>query len=339
MDKLQIPPDLMQKLEKEKISINLQREQKRVTVLFIDMKGFSLLFKKLDTEIIFALLDLYFRVLHSIVKKNNGIVNKFFGDGLMAVWGIPGAHANDAYNAARAAIEMRMGIFHLIPELFKIDTIPLEIGISIGTGIVTSGFVGPSIARDYTLVGECILRAVQLKSIASDNRIYIDSETAQEIKPYSYLIPMLDVSQHYMLKNQAIYELEGIYELSQEFESVRRYPRVIVAKAAGIIQSTTKKRKVGLIKSIGEGGFGIEMHKYKDFDLKIGDRTIIDSRHLGLLEMDKVKGIVIRKNELQGDGIFHLKKWDIGIKLLQLPEKAKKILMKAMVGRKMMQNQ
>jgi adenylate cyclase len=234
-------------------------------------------------------------MLHSIVKKNNGIVVKFIGDSLMAVWGLPVPHANDAYNAVRTAIEMRMGIFHLIPELVRIGTVPLEIGIGIGTSTVTCGFIGPSSTRDFTLVGECILKAARFESIASDNRIFIDRTTAEEVRPYSYLISIPHGSRHYILKNEKIYELEGIYELSQEFESVRRYPRVIVAKAVGITKSSTKKRKVGLIRSIGEGGLGIEMLESKDFNLEIGEKIIIDSRHLSLLGVDKVNGIVIRK--------------------------------------------
>jgi hypothetical protein len=257
----------------------------------------------------------------------------------MAVWGLPFPHPNDAYNAARAAIEMRMGIFHLIPELVRIGTVPLEIGIGIGTGTVTCGFVGPPSSRDFTLTGESVLRAARLESIASDNRIFVDDETADAVKPYSYLIPILDVSQNYVLKNKAIYELEGIYELNQEFDSLRQYPRVIVAKAVGVIKSSTKKRKVGLLKSIGEGGLGIEMHDSKDFDLEVGENTAIASRRLSLLEMDEVYGTVIRKNELQGEGIFHLKKWDIGIQFSGLPSKAKDRLKKASTGKKMIKNQ
>jgi class 3 adenylate cyclase len=338
LDKLQIPPDLVKKLEKEGTFINIEREQKKVTVLFIYLTAFSHMFKKHDTETVFAIIDLYFRMLHSIVQKNNGIVNKFIGDSLMAVWGLPVPHANDAYNAVRTAIEMRMGIFHLIPELVRIGTVPLEVGIGIGTSTATCGFIGPSSVRDFTLVGECILKAARLELMASDNRIFIDRTTAEEVRPYSYLISIPHGSRPYILKNEKIYELEGIYELSQEFESVRRYPRVIVAKAVGITKSSTKKRKVGLIRSIGEGGLGIEMHENKDFNLEIGEKIIIDSRHLSLLGTNKINGIVIRKQELQGEGIIYLKKWDIGIKLLELPEKTKKILEKAIVGRTMIKN-
>jgi class 3 adenylate cyclase len=337
MENVQIPPDLIERHEREKTFISLEREQKNVTVLFIDMKGFSRMFKKHDEKAIFAIIDLYFRVLHSIVKRNNGIVYKFLGDGLMAVWGLPSPHKNDAYNAVRTAIEMRMGVFHLIPELVRIGAVPIEVGIGIGTGNITCGFVGPTTARDFTLVGACILKAAQLETITSDNRILIDCATANAVKPYSYLISRPSDARHPLLKNERVYELEGIYQQSNEFDSVRKHPRVIVAKAVGITQCSTNKRKVGMIRSVGEGGLGLELHDNKDFDLQIGEKTIIDSRGFRLLGLDQVKGIVIRKQEFQGEGTFRLKKWDIGIKMLDLPEKTKKTLDKAIVGKQLIE--
>jgi class 3 adenylate cyclase len=333
VDNVQIPPDLIAKQQKEELVIDLNREEKKVTVLFVDMKAFSHMLEKHDAGAVFAILDLFFRVTHFIVKKNNGIVHKYIGDGLIAVWGFPKHELNDSYSAVRAAIEMRMGIFNLIPELVRIGAVPIEIGIGIGTGKVTCGFVGPCTSRDFTIIGKCIQKASLLEAGASDNGILIDEATAEEVKPFSYLIPKTGISRHHLLQNEKIYELEGIYQQSQEFGSVRKYARVIVAKAVGITKCSTKKRKVGLLRSIGEGGLGIEIHDYKDFDLQIGDKTILDSRRLTLFGVDEIEGIVIRKKEFQGEGTIHLKKWDIGIKFLDLPEKTKKRLEKATTAR------
>jgi class 3 adenylate cyclase len=333
VDNVIVPPDLVEMLQKEKKFIDLERQQRKVTVLFIDMKAYSRMFKRHEEETILAILDLYFRVIHAIVRKNHGIVYKFIGDGLIAVWGLPLSHINDSYNAVRAAIEMRMGVFHLIPELVRIGTVPFEVGVGISTGTVTCGFVGPPASRDFALVGECILKAARLESLASDNAILIDGKTAEEVAPFSYLISKPGGSTQHVLKNEKIAELEGIYQQSQEFDSVRKYPRVIVSKPVGITKSSTKKRRVGLLRSIGEGGLGIEMHDAEDFDLEIGDKTIIDSQRLSLFGKNAIRGTVIRKKEFQGEGIFHLKKWDIGIKLFDLPESVRKNLDKAIVGK------
>jgi class 3 adenylate cyclase len=336
MELLNIPPDLETKLKDEGMELNGKGEVKKVTVLFVDIKNFTGLFQKHDSSTVLAIMDLYFRVLMSIVKKYDGIIPMISGGSLMAVWGLPLEQRSDAYNAARAAIDMRMEMFHLVPELVRVGTVPLEIGIGIGSGKVVSGFVGPSSRRDFTLVGNCIIRGQRLESIASDNRIFIDKITASEVKSLSYLLPIKKTMVKLGIKDIDAYEIEGIYEFNRQFESVRRHPRFLVAKVIGIKKVSPQKRKAGMLKSIGEGGLGIELHDHKDFELKIGDKTVIDAKGLNLLGMEEVKGVVVRKEEHKADGIFRMKTWDVGIKLLELPEETKKRLQKLAVGKRVM---
>jgi len=336
MEILHIPPDLEMKLKQEGREIESKGELKKTTALFVDIRNFSALFQKHDAATILAIIDLYFRVLSSIVKKYDGVITLISGGSLMAVWGLPDQQKTDAYNAVRAAVEMRMEMFHLIPELVRVGTVPLEIGIGIGTGKAISGFVGPPVRRDYTLVGNCIIRGERLMSIASDNRIFIDKITATEVKSLSYLLSIQKIAKKYGLEDVNAYEVDGIYEFNRKFESVRKHPRFLVAKVVGITKVESKQRKAALVKSVGEGGMGIEIHDHKDFTLKIGDRTLVDSKRVSLLGMNELKGVVVRKEEHKSDGIFRLKTWDIGVKLLELPEDAKKRLQKLSVGKRVM---
>jgi class 3 adenylate cyclase len=328
MGKIYLPVDLKNRLDKEGIQLDRVGGQKKIIVMFVDLRGFSKILEKREPKRVLKILDIYFRMITSIVKKHDGIVDKYIGDGLMAVWGLPVKKNADIYWAIRAAIEIRIGMFRLIPELVHIGEGPLEIGIGIGTGNAVAGFIGPSSRRDFTLVGKCINRAARLQSIASDNRIFIDEGTAQEIKPYSYIIAIPQTNHKNILPDERIYELEGIYEFAKDYESTRRYPRVIIAKVVGITKLPSGQRKAALIKSISEGGLGIEVHDYKDFILKIGDKAMFDSKKLGLLKEEDTTGLIIRKMELKGSGIFHIKTWDIGVKILNLSEEVKKKLLK-----------
>jgi class 3 adenylate cyclase len=334
MGELHVPPDLRDKLKKTGQKIDQSGSSKKITVMFADMRGFSYLLEKRNVKRVLKILDVYFHMLVSIVRKYDGIVDKFLGDGLMAVWGLPDGKKNDTYNAIRAALEMRIGMFRLIPELVKIGEVPLEIGIGIGTGKAITGFVGPASRRDFTLIGNCINRAARLQSIASDNRIFIDSDTEAAVKPFTYTLAIPAKAHQHVLQKEDIFELEGIYDFSQEFESVRKHPRVIVAKVVGITKSASKERKVGLIKSIGEGGFGVEMHEDDNFDLQVGDEARFDSSRLSMFENMNLEGIVVRKNEIKGGGIFRVKTWDIGVQLVNLPMEIKRKLMKILVGSK-----
>jgi len=327
-----ISPDLAESLEKAGLTIDEGGEVRKITVMFVDMRGFTHILTRHDAKKVLHILDIYFRMLVVIIRKYGGIVDKYMGDGLMALWGFPHEKAFDTYNAIRAAIEIRIGMFRLIPELVRISEIPLEVGIGIGTGTVVAGFVGPPSRRDFTLVGNCINRAARLQELASDNRIFIDALTAAEVKSYSYMIHVPKVNSSQRLFNENVYELEGIYEYSKEFESARRYPRVIVAKVVGITKLADKQRKAALVKSIGEGGLGVELHDYDNFALNVGDEALFDSRNLSLLGSGEARGTVIRKKELKEDGIFRLKTWDVGVRFTHLSEEVKKKLLKIFVG-------
>ena len=170
--------------------------------------------------------------------------------------------------------------------------------------------------------------------IAFDNRIFIDNVTADTVKSYSYLSQIPKTSHSKVIPDEKIFELEGFYEFNQDFEPLRKHRRVITAQVVGITKLSTKQRKAALITSIGEGGIGIEIHDHKNFNLEIGDKAIFDSRGLSLLGKDDATGLIVRKKEIKGNGIFRIKTWDVGVKLLNVPELTKKKLLKVFLGSK-----
>ena len=327
-----IPPDLERRLKDERAMINPAGEFKKITAMFVDMRGFSFMLEKQSAKKVLQLLDIYFRMLVVIVKEYDGMVDKFIGDGLLAIWGLPNNKKSDVYNAIRAAIGIRIGMFRLIPELVSIGEVPLEIGVGIGTGEAVTGFVGPSQRKEFTLVGNCINRAARLQALASDNRIFIDASTAREVRTFSYLLKAVLKKAPYVLKDTRSYELEGLCEYSEEFQQIRKHPRLVVAKVAGITNVSSNVRKPALVKSIGEGGFGIEIHDYDDFSLEIGDEAILDSSHLSLFNTESSRGDIVRKKELKGGGIYRIKTWDVGVKFIDISEEVRKRLLKIFVG-------
>jgi class 3 adenylate cyclase len=337
MKRLYIPPDLDNKLTQESKTLSETGSMEQVTVLFVDLRGFSHILEKRNVRRVFKILDIYFKMIVSIVKKYGGVVDKYMGDGLMAVWGIPTRSKIDAYNAVRAAIEIRIGMFRLVPELVQIGEVPLEIGIGIGTGPVVAGFVGPKSLRNYTLIGTCVNRAARLQSIAFDNRIFVDNATARAVEPYSFLLQVPRSHQSSAVYRDQYFELEGIYEFNHEFETMRKHPRVMIAKVVGITKASSSKRRAALLKSIGKGGIGVELHNYEDFGLEVGENADFDSRDLSLLGNERVKGVIIRKKELKGSGIFRIQTWDVGVKLLALPAETEKLLQKIFVGSRVLQ--
>ena len=321
-------PDLKRKLREMDMTVNKGRELKIISVLFVEIKNFSNLFLRHDAETVFEIADIFYRVLHSAISSHDGIVSWIHEGSLVAMWGLPEWNNNDACQAVRAAVHVRMEMFHLIPELVRVGTVPLEIGMGVVTGGVVLGFMGPSQRKELALIGGCMHHGERLMTVASDNRIFIDKRTALYVKELSYLLRIQPDIIENELNGMKAFEVEGIYQYNPKNESKRRHPRFIVAKIGALTDLSSNKRKVGLIKSISEGGLGIEVHDNKDFKLNIGEKALIDCKRLKLLGMNKVKGLVMRKENHKSAGIFHLKTWDMGFKLLELTDKAKRNLHK-----------
>ena len=328
LSEMHVHSDLRRKIHEMEMTVDHSRELKMVSALFVELKDFSSLFLRHDAETVFEIADIYYRVLHSAISSYDGVISRIHDGTLVAVWGLPEWKNSDACQAVRAAIHIRMEMFHLIPELVRVGTVPLEIGMGIATGGVVLGFIGPSQRKEFALVGGCMSHGERLQAIASDNRILIDRRTALYVKDLSYLLRIQQRIIENNLGGMKAYEVEGIYQYNPKTVSKRKFPRFVVAKIGAVTNDARKRRKVGLIKSISEGGLGIEVHEDKDFTLNIGEKALIDCKRLKLLGMDKVKGLVMRKVNHKSAGIFHLKTWDMGFKLLELTDKAKRNLHK-----------
>ena len=156
-------PQALQYLEQNKGSfLKVENEKHVISVLFCDIRGFSNYSQSASSEDVVAYLEEYFGIAsHYILHKHNGIVSKLMGDGLMAYWGFPAPHADHAYTATQAALD----ILHEV-ELRNKTTpgaMPLKIGIAIATGEAIVGNIGSEDFKDFTLIGPSVNLAARLE--------------------------------------------------------------------------------------------------------------------------------------------------------------------------------
>src|SRR5689334_18746459 len=138
-----------------------REQRKTVTVLFCDVTGSTQLGESLDPEALRALLARYFERMKSIVERHGGTVEKFIGDAVMAVFGVPVVHEDDALRALRAAVEMR-------------DAFP-ELGVQGRVGVTTGEVVTGTEERLAT--GDAVNVAARLEQAAQPGEILIGDET------------------------------------------------------------------------------------------------------------------------------------------------------------------
>ena len=141
-------------------------EFKTITLLNIDIRGFSKIARSIGPQKSVALLNYFFSVMGGIVFKHSGIVDKYLGDGFLALFGAPVSTSMDAQNALSAALEMQKAIQSINDEYVKeLFEEPVRIGISIYTGEVVVGNIGFEMKMDYTVIGDTVNNVFRLQDL------------------------------------------------------------------------------------------------------------------------------------------------------------------------------
>src|SRR2546429_5070294 len=136
-----------------------REQRKTVTVLFCDVTGSTALGESTDPEALRALLARYFERMKGIVESHGGTVEKFIGDAVMAVFGVPRVHEDDALRAVRAAVEMRVRLETLNAEWAERWNVRVTVRIGIATGEVVAG---DAAASQLLVTGEAVNAAKRL---------------------------------------------------------------------------------------------------------------------------------------------------------------------------------
>ncbi len=159
-------------------------EIRTITLLNIDIRGFSRLALQIGSQKTVSLLNSFFSVMGGIVFKHHGIVDKYLGDGFLALFGAPVASTSDADNAIAAAFEMK----HSIPAINKFLKqkfgASVAMGISIHTGEVVVGNIGFEKKMDYTVIGDSVNLVFRLQNLTKSfpNGILISENTLRAVR-------------------------------------------------------------------------------------------------------------------------------------------------------------
>ena len=150
------------------------------TILFLDIVGFTPLAEQLPPREINMILNQYFTRMSDIIFAHDGMLDKYMGDGLMAVFGAPMEKEDDPQRAIRAALEMRKQWEEMMAREGADRKFKARIGIN--TGRVVAGNIGSPKRLDYTVIGDAVNIASRLESIAEPNQIVIGEETYRRVK-------------------------------------------------------------------------------------------------------------------------------------------------------------
>jgi adenylate cyclase len=176
--------------------VSLGGESLKVTILFTDIRSFTTLSEKMDPQQLVGLLNEYFTEMVGIVMHEDGVVDKYIGDAIMAVFGAPVPKPQDAVNAVRAAVRMRRALFDLNQKLAERGRPGLRTGIGIHTGEVVAGNIGSEKRMEYTVIGDAVNLASRLESNTKDLgvNILISEDTYALTKHVIEVRPMREIT-------------------------------------------------------------------------------------------------------------------------------------------------
>lgn len=165
-----------------------------ITVLFADIRGFTRISEHASPEKIVQLLNRYFSAMTDIIFAHGGTLDKYLGDGLMALFGAPTVTPKDAENAIATAVAMQRRMLSINDELHKEGFPEIGIGIGLHTGEVTVGYIGSERRSEYTAIGDAVNTASRLESNAKAGEILVSEVTAKAAHSRYQLAPRDPIS-------------------------------------------------------------------------------------------------------------------------------------------------
>jgi class 3 adenylate cyclase len=164
----------------QKVTNHRDSERRQATVLFADISGFTAMSEKMDPEEVTMLMSSCFKVLGEVAEHYGGHIDKFIGDCMMVLFGVPHAIENAPYQAVNAAIEIRNTLKQFNRD--KNLAIPLDIHMGINTGTVVAGTIGSDTKKEFTVMGDTVNTASRLESVSENGQILVGRETYNQTK-------------------------------------------------------------------------------------------------------------------------------------------------------------
>ncbi len=235
---------------------DLPEERRQVTVLFADLSGYTAVAERMDPESVKALVDRCLRRLSQEVERYGGTVDKYIGDNVMAIFGAPVAHEDDAERAIRAALDMQGAMAEMNDELGVTHGVSFALRVGVNTGEVVAGAVGDG----YTVMGDTVNVAARLQAAGRPGEVTVGERTFRATR-HAVEYRQLDALN---LKGKAepvaAWEATGLLAARPERRAAIESPLVGREEELSLIQSlydrVERERRPHLVTVIGEAGVG-----------------------------------------------------------------------------------
>jgi adenylate cyclase len=177
-------PMIVEQVSQHPDLLKLGGQARELTVLFSDIRGFSSIAETLSPERLVRLLNEYFTAMTEVVFKHNGLLDKYIGDGIMAVYGAPLPAEDHAFQACSTALDMVTAL-RTLQRRWRGEGLPhVDIGIGINTAVMVVGNMGSELRFDYTVMGDGVNLASRLEGANKEygTTIIVSESTWAQVK-------------------------------------------------------------------------------------------------------------------------------------------------------------
>ena len=174
--------EVVEEILKDPEKLALKEERRDVTVLFCDVRGFTTLAERLSPEEVVRFLNEFYTLMIDTTFKNDGTLDKFLGDGVMAIFGAPILHPDHSLLAIRTALAMQAGVSELSRRRAQEGKDPIAVGIGVSAGEAVAGTVGTEDRMEYTVIGDSVNLAARLESNAKPGQVLISHRTYKNVE-------------------------------------------------------------------------------------------------------------------------------------------------------------
>lgn len=204
--------------------------RREVTILIADLRGFTSTTAALPTDTVIAMLNRCLGRMNEVVSRHHGVVDKFMGDSIMVLFGVPEEHPDDVRRALRCSIDMQLAMAEINEQNRQYGIPELYMGIGINTGSVMAGKVGSHFYSEYTVIGEEVNLASRIESFSLRGQILIGENTYDRCRDFASVGEAMEVFVKGKTQPVLLRELYAIPSLNMAVtrNEVRRSHRIEV---------------------------------------------------------------------------------------------------------------
>ncbi len=236
------------------------------TVLVADIRGFTALMASQPIAVMIWVLNRWFTLMTEIIERFGGVVDKFIGDAVMAIFGVPEARGDDALRALACAAEMQQAMWVLNQEHEARGLPKLFAGIAVNTGALVAGSFGDAAHSEYTVIGDVVNLVSRMESFALRGQVLMSASTRAETADAIEVGTVNEVRFKGIAQPVQLYELRAVYgpqRIVVQPVEVRRSPRIRVSLDATFRQIEKKRIRPGqipgLINNLGYYGLRADL--------------------------------------------------------------------------------